>query len=251
MRPLKTDLSIYRKFDFKKPPVGVNYLVKRPEGIEQLDKILPLCEMIKEAQERGTSFYISKENENCAGKLVIGMGNGADFSGGGEIGVKLEIFQDARANRRLYRYQSNIEKGTCNYAAFFPLDEMTFEPDLLIILATVSQAEIIMRAMSYSTGEMWSSQLTGVGACSWLFAYPYETGKVNYAITGLSFGMKARQVFPEGRMLISIPYDWIPVITANLMEMKWVLPSYMDGREKFMNRDERIKAELMKASCDN
>jgi hypothetical protein len=58
--------------------------------------------------------------------------------------------------------------------------------------------------------------------------------------------MKARQVFPEGWMLISIPYDWIPVITQNLKEMKWILPSYTDGREKFMERDERIKAELFK-----
>lgn len=246
MRPLKTDLSIYHKFNFEKPPVGVNYLVKKPEGIEQLDKILPLCEMNKEAQERGTPFYIRKENENCAGKLVLGMGNGADFSGGGEIGVKLEIFQDARANHRLYQYQPNIGKGTVNYVAFFPLDKLTFEPDLLIILTAVSQAEIIMRAMSYSTGEMWSSKLTGVGACSWLFAYPYLSGKVNYAVTGLGFGMKARQVFPEGRMLISMPYDWIPVIANNLEEMKWGLPSYTDGREKFMGRDERIKAELIK-----
>ena len=47
-------------------------------------------------------------------------------------------------------------------------------------------------------------------------------------------------------MLISIPYDWIPVITQNLKEMKWILPSYTDGREKFMERDERIKAELFK-----
>jgi len=248
MRPLKTDLSIFKKFEFEKPPVGVNFLSKKPPGIKRLDKVLPICEMIKEAQERGTPFYIDKENENCAGKMIVGMGNGGDFSGGGEIGVKLEIFQDARANRRLYQYQPSIGKGSVNYVAFFPLDKITNEPDLLIILAAISQAEIILRAMSYSTGEIWSSNLTGVGACSWLFAYPYLKGKVNYAVTGLGFGMKARQVFPEGRMLISVPYDWIPVIAANLKEMKWVLPSYTDGRENFMKRDERIKEELARES---
>jgi uncharacterized protein (DUF169 family) len=246
MRPLQTDLSVYSKFNFEKPPVGIKYLVNRPEGMEQLDKKLPICEMIKETHQRGKPFYIGKENENCAGKMVLGMGDGAEFSGSGEIGVKLEIFQDARANRRLYQYQPNLGRGACNYVAFSPLEKLTFEPDLLILMATVSQAEIIMRAMSYSTGEMWSSKLTGVGACSWLFAYPYLSGKVNYIVTGLGFGMKARQVFPEGWMLISIPYDWIPVITQNLKEMKWILPSYTDGREKFMERDERIKAELFK-----
>jgi len=36
MRPLQTDLSIYNKFNFEKPPVGVKFLLTRPEGIEQL-----------------------------------------------------------------------------------------------------------------------------------------------------------------------------------------------------------------------
>ena len=33
MEPLRTDLSIYRKFDFDKPPVGVKFLFFPPEGI--------------------------------------------------------------------------------------------------------------------------------------------------------------------------------------------------------------------------
>jgi len=113
-------------------------------------------------------------------------------------------------------------------------------------MATVRQAEIVMRAMSYTTGEIWSNNMSGVGACSWLFVYPYVSGKVNYVVTGMGFGMKARQVFPEGWMLIIIPYNWIPIITKNLEEMEWVLPSYTYGREKFMERDARIKAELIK-----
>ena len=61
MRPLKTDLSIYKKFDFERPPVGVKFQFKRPEGIDQLemDKSLAFCERVKEAQLRRTPFYIN------------------------------------------------------------------------------------------------------------------------------------------------------------------------------------------------
>ena len=52
MRPLKQDLSIYRKFDFEKQPVGVKFLPTRPEGIEQLDKALSFCEMLKVNDKR-------------------------------------------------------------------------------------------------------------------------------------------------------------------------------------------------------
>jgi uncharacterized protein (DUF169 family) len=244
MRPPQTDLSIYKKFNFEKPPVGFKYEFNKPEGIELLDKSLSLCEMIKEAQQRSTPFYFTKENENCAGKLVLGMVESPPGSATGQIGVDFEIFQDARANRSLYRYQLNLEPGIVKYVACSALDKLTFEPDLLVLMATVSQAEIVMRAMSYSTGEMWSSKLTSVGACTWVYAYPYLSGKVNFTITGLSFGMKAKEVFPEGWMLISIPYQWIPTITQNLNEMKWVLPSYTDGREKFMEREKRIMGKL-------
>lgn len=247
MKPLKTDLSVFSKFDFKMSPVGVKFLYNRPEGIDQLDKSLPICEMIKEAQQKGTPFFITKDNENCVGKSALGMLDQPPPSsaGSGDIGVKLGIFGEARANRRLYQFQPKMPAGI-KYIVFAPLDKISFEPDLFFILAPVNQAEIVMRAMSYSTGETYSSQMSNVGACSWLFVHPYVNGKVNYVITGMGFGMKARQVFPEGLILITIPYNWLPVIAQNLQEMEWVLPSYTDGREKFMERDENIKAEMLK-----
>jgi hypothetical protein len=57
MKPLQTDLSIYQKFNFEKPPVGVKYLFHKPEGIEPLVKSLALCEMLKEAHQREAPFY--------------------------------------------------------------------------------------------------------------------------------------------------------------------------------------------------
>ncbi len=244
MRPLQTDLSIYKKFNFEKPPVGFKYEFNKPEGIEQLDKSLALCEMIKEGQERGAPFYFTKENEDCFGKAFLGMIESRPTSGNGQIGVDFEIFQEPRANRNIYPQQHQLPFGVVNYVVVAPLDKITFEPDLLLLMATPSQMEIVLRAMSYSTGEIWTSRMTGVGACTWLFIYPYLTGNVNFGITGTSFGMKAKEVFPEGWTLISIPYQWIPTITQNLKEMKWVLPSYAEGREKFLEREKRVTESM-------
>jgi len=47
-------------------------------------------------------------------------------------------------------------------------------------------------------------------------------------------------------MLITIPYQWIPTITHNLHEMEWVLPSYTDGREKFLEREHKLFEEAQK-----
>jgi uncharacterized protein (DUF169 family) len=239
MQPLKTDMSIYSKLGLERPAVGIKYTHEEVEGIEKLDKQLALCEMVREVQERNKPFYFTKENENCVGRVVLGMRE--TVSGNtGQMGVDFGIFQDARANRNIYRNQWTLEQGVVKYVICSPVDQLTCEPDLLMIVATVPQAEILMRAMSYSTGEIWSSQLTGVGACNWLYAYPVLTGKVNYTVTGLSFGMKGREVFPPGLMMIAIPYQWIPTITANLNEMEWVLPSYTEGKDKFAARVDRM-----------
>jgi len=244
MRLLQTDLSIYNKFDFEYPPVGVKYEWGRPEGIERVEKEkrLALCEMLKEAHQRRAPFYFTKDDEDCFGARMLGMTPPPPPSGeSGQLGVRFEIFQEARANAASRRHRAyNMQSGTVNYAIFSPLDKLTFEPDLLILTANPRQTEIVERANTYSTGEMFESKMTHHGGCYWLYVYPYLSGKVNYMITGLTFGMKAREVFPDGLILISIPYQRIPEITQNLKEMKWVIMAYTLGREKFLEYEHRI-----------
>ncbi len=244
LTPLSTDLSIFNNFKFKRPPVGVKFLYGRPEELKKLDGKHPLCEMFKVAQDTDHPFYISKENENCVGRLVLGMEEYPAYIEAGELGPKFGIFKNDTANKKMYDYISTFQKGTVNYVAFARLDKLTFEPDLLITIGAVNQAEIILRAMSWSTGVPWEPKATSALGCSWLFAYPIKNLKVNYTITGLAFGMKAKHLFEEGQIIISMPFNWIPVIAQNLRDMVWELPSYTEGREKFEKRELGYMAEM-------
>jgi uncharacterized protein (DUF169 family) len=110
--------------------------------------------------------------------------------------------------------------------AFSPLGRLSFDPDLLILLAETHQTEILLRAMSYRTGEVWESKFTPAIGCAWTYVYPYLSGKLNYSVTGLGHGMKRRKLYPEGRQIVSIPFDLLPSILMTLHEMPWVLPAY-------------------------
>ena len=105
----------------------------------------------------------------------------------------------------------------------------------------VSQSEIILRAMTYTTGEKICSKMTFVMGCSWIFAYPYVSGNVNYVTSGMGSGIKANKVFEPGGQIISIPFNWLPTIARNLREMDWVLPLYTDQAGKVI---EKVYAEL-------
>ena len=50
-----------------------------------------------------------------------------------------------------------------------------------------------------------------------------------------------------GSILISIPYHWIPIITQNLKEMKWHLPSHTN-KEQYFAEFGKIIGELVKES---
>lgn len=228
----KEDFSILDKFAFDVPPVAVKFLADRPDMRERLGEKMALCEMLKKAQE-GKAFFADQENHICeAGLHVLGQ---ADASGpfvSGKFGAGLRIFEGPRAASRLYRYLPRIGNGVANYVAFSPLKKLSFDPDVLIILAEAGQTEILLRAMSYKTGKMWSSKFSAAIGCAWVFVYPYTTGELNYTVTGLGHGMKRRKLFPEGRQLVSIPFDLLPSILQTLQEMPWVLPAYEpDGNE--------------------
>lgn len=246
MRGLRTDLSIYGKIGFEKPPVGVKFLFSRPAGIPPMpqDRSMSFCEMLTEAQGSETPFCFSVENnETCVGKILLGMEEMKPFAESGQIGERLEIFQEARANNSLYQHVPRFARGVVNHVAFSRLESLSFEPDVLILAGRPAQAEIVMRAMTYSTGEMYVSKTTPVMGCAWLYIYPYQTGKVNYFSPEMVHGMKGRELFPEGTMLVSIPHHWIPIVTRNLHEMKTHLPSH-GGRERYLAELARTFEEL-------
>jgi uncharacterized protein (DUF169 family) len=227
VNPLTLDLSIYRRFGFENPPVGVKFLFDKPHDVERLDTKLPLCGMVREAQKRGMPFYADVDNHGCPpGTHVLGC-KLPEAVEGGYLGPELKIFREPMFNRRALASAPTFAEGTVNYIVFAPLEHLAFTPDLFVILTDrTEQAEILLRALAYSTGKVLTSKMTNVLGCAWLYAYPYVSGEVNYLTTGLGFGMKAQKVFPEGRQLLSIPYDWLPTITQNLNEMMWVPPSY-------------------------
>jgi uncharacterized protein (DUF169 family) len=230
------DLAILDKFDFDIPPVGVKFSFQQPDMVERLDEKLALCEMLKRAQE-GKAFFADAKNHACeAGLYVLGQADAPGPFISGTYGAGLQIFEDPRSAGRLYHYIPKIEKEVVNYVALSPLNTLTFDPDVLIILAEASQTEILLRAMSYRTGKMWMSKSSPAIGCAWIFTYPYLTGELNFFVTGLGHGIKRRKLFPEGRQLVAIPFDLLPSMLQTLQDMPWVLPAYKEDGMEFVKK---------------
>jgi len=232
----KKDLSILDRFAFDVPPVAVKFSANRPHKMERLSEKAALCEMLKKAQQ-GDAFFAGAKDHTCeAGLYVLGQADSPEPFISGQFGAGLQIFEEPRSAGRLYLHIPKIGRGVVHYVVFSPVDKLSFDPDLLIILADTAQTEILLRAMSYRTGEMWESKFTAAIGCAWTYVYPYLSGKLNYSVTGLGHGMKRRKLFAEGRQLISIPFDLLPSVFQTLQVMPWVLPAYKPDGPEFVGR---------------
>lgn len=232
----KQDLAVLDRFDFDVRPVAVKFAATRPGQVNRLDENLALCEMLKRAQE-GKAFYADAENHTCeAGSYVLGQADVSEPFVSGRFGAALQIFEEPRAASRLYQYIPTIGRGVAPYVAFSALEQLIFEPDVAIFLAQTGQTEILLRAMSYRTGKMWSSKFSSAIGCAWIYVHPYLTGDLNYTVTGLGHGIKRRKLFPEGLQLISVPFDLLRSLLQTLREMPWVLPAYEADGQAFVQR---------------
>ena len=154
----------------------------------------------------------------------------------GIFGAEGEWYDEPRATRRIYEYVPTLPKDTIKYIAFSPMDKLSFEPDLLILVSNIEQTAILLRAMAYGTGKKFISQFTPVLACAWIFNQPYLTGEINYIPTGISMGMSRRKIVPPGLHLMSIPYDMFSTMLEALQKMPWKHPLLQPGAEEWMQK---------------
>jgi len=218
MSSIPRDYSVFDKFNFERKPVGVKFLPDRPDGIKRLDKDLNFCEMLKEAQT-SNPFFVGKEDFHCIEPMLLGMEDPEPIFISGLFGADLNVFKEVGACRKLYQYLPRMLKGSVNYVAFAPVDQLLFEPDVMVITANIAQARTILRSVSYSTGDYFASKATHVATCAWMYIYPVLSGEMNYIITGLGAGMEAAKPLPAGLFIISVPWNLLPTMMDNLPEI--------------------------------
>ena len=242
--------------DLKLPysAVAVKLCRNRPEGYVQAEGIDVLCSYLKKAQVENRAFYTTAENDKCMGKVVLGMTDLETNHGSGQVGCAMGVFRTPAANARLYYEATTLKRGVCNFVVFCPVALCDFQPDLVICVAPTWEAQLLLRASSYISGDLWESKCSYVMSCAWTYAYPYVSGKVNHLFTGMHLGLQLQGAYPEGLHIITIPYQKLDEVVTALGEMESVpLDLRKDPESKaqskalFAHLDE-LKADINVAS---
>ena len=210
--------------------VPVKFYAVKPENFglkyKHTDKRMSLCQFVSYAQKTHSSFYIDKTNEDCMGRTVLGMVQEPPLGASGQAGFDFGVFRNQDANSRLYYNIPIAIRDTINYVIFSPIDQCEFNPDVVVFVGDTDMADIVMRATSYISGDLWESKSSSVLSCAWTYMYTWLSGKVNHCQTGMHHGMGRRKVYPKGLHIVSVPYQKLDEVCLALRQMDWQLISF-------------------------
>ena len=211
-------------------PVAVKFYAVKPENFglkyKHTDKRMSLCQFVSYAQKTHSSFYIDKTNEDCMGRTVLGMVQEPPLGASGQAGFDFGVFRNQDANSRLYYNIPIAIRDTINYVIFSPIDQCEFNPDVVVFVGDTDMADIVMRATSYISGDLWESKSSSVLSCAWTYMYTWLSGKVNHCQTGMHHGMGRRKVYPKGLHIVSVPYQKLDEVCLALRQIDWQLISF-------------------------
>jgi uncharacterized protein (DUF169 family) len=229
--------DVFEKLAMEYPAVCLKYHVVRPKNIPQYaGEKLAFCQYLKHAQLNKGTFYIEESDDACYGKMSLGMIPFPPVTASGQAGYDFEMFRSSIVNQQLYQKLPVLVPGTVNYVQFVQVSDCDFSPDLMVCVAGMLQSDILMRATSYISGDLWESKSSPVISCAWMYAYPIISGKVNHITTGYYHGLKRRKAYPAGLRMIAIPFQKIDEVVTALQEMPWTPIAFRE--------DEESKAEL-------
>ena len=157
--------DLFGKLGCEFQPVAIKYCYAQPEGVEHVDETLSLCQFAKKAAVENKAFYITKDDENCMGKMILGMEPKPALGASGQAGKDFGVYKSQAPNARLYHEISCLNLGTTNFVVFSPVAICDFDPDLVFFVADFEQADVLLRATSYISGDLWESRCSCVRAC--------------------------------------------------------------------------------------
>ena len=204
----ESDKALIRKLELPYPAVAIRFRFEPPDAAHYEGEALAFCQYLKYTQDSGNHFYIDVHDDACYGKVALGMVDKPPVTAFGQAG----------------------------YDEFCPAVNCDFDPELLLFVADLPQADILMRATSYISGDLWESRSSPVLSCAWMYAYPIISGKVNHITTGFYHGLKRRKAYPPGLRMIAVPFQKMPEFFQALGEMDWTLIAFRE--------DEGSRAEL-------
>ena len=188
-----------------------------PKGLSHTNEVLRHCEMVQKAR-RGFKFYATVEQHACKGGAgMLGVIDIPENIKSGEFYYKLGRFSSIEHAAETMQGIPRVDFKS--YAtAYSPLAETPFDPEVVVLVVTPSQAMMIAQANVYELHSRNTADFSGIQSiCGDAVAAPLMRGTVNFTL-GCSGSRKYAKV-SEDELIVGIPMKILPKLADAIQKL--------------------------------
>ena len=126
--------DLLKKLDLKYPVIAIRMAFEKPDCMRYDGPPVAFCQFVKYAQDTGKHFYIEAEDDQCYGKLPMGMVDFPPVPASGQAGFDYGVYKQPMPNRLIYQNMPVLVPGTVRYVEYCLATEADFQPDLLFFI---------------------------------------------------------------------------------------------------------------------
>ena len=199
--------------------VGIKIVLKDqepPASIIEPEDPLRHCISIHDASE-GAVYYLPEAKHACgAGAAALGIAELPPKVKSGKVPYMHGLAASEEAAARIMAEIPRIPIGSVRGTLVGPLDNIDFEPDIVIILCKPVQAMWIANSYLFREGgPRITANFAGMQACCGdATAVPYISGKVNF--TPGCYGCRSAGRLSDDRMYVGMPVGDLPQVVENM-----------------------------------
>jgi len=214
--------DLIRLLKLKTSPIAValvSDIIEIPEDVERIEGPLRHCQMVDKVRKEGKQFYAIADDQQCkGGAAIMGMQEIAPKLASGETYYNLGRFESIESARNTMEQVPVLPAGSIKAVIYGPLDKITFNPNVIIIIDTPKKAMQISQALIHHSGGRVNASFAGIqSVCADGVVFPLKNG-----IVSVSLGCGGSRKFAnigEDEMILGIPVEKLPELVEAAEKM--------------------------------
>ncbi len=213
--------ELKERLGLDKSPVAIKFILREediPEGIEKIGENIRHCEMVQKASQ-GAMFYATNDEQMCkGGASAIGLMEAPEKIKTGEFYQSLGRFSSIGSAKRTLDEIPKIDP-MMKAVIYAPLEDIKFDPDVIVVICTPVQAMKLAQAMVYTRGGRVEASFSGIQSiCADAVAGPFTKNTANITL-GCS-GSRGYADIKENEVIVGMNGENIGCVVNALISMK-------------------------------
>ena len=213
--------ELKERLGLEKSPVAIKFILREediPEGIEKISENVRHCEMVQKAAQ-GETFYATAEEQVCkGGAAAIGLMETPEKIKTGEFYQSLGRFKSLGSAKRTMEEVPKIDP-IMKAIVYAPLEDIKYDPDVIVIICKPAQAMKLAQAMVYTRGGRVEASFSGIqSVCADAVAGPFTQNTANITL-GCS-GSRQFAGIEEEEVIVGLNGENIGCVVTALVSMK-------------------------------